>query len=87
MMDSGLKNKDWEKVSMMAHKMLPSFQHLKVLSVIPILKKLESVNGHPQSSEIGPLVQKIEMGAKDVMKALKKEIISLKQELSAKQLP
>ncbi|MDN5214370.1 ATP-binding protein [Fulvivirgaceae bacterium BMA12] len=87
MMDSGVKNKDWQKVSMMAHKMLPSFQHLQVSSMIPILKKLESINGHSQSSEIGPLVQKVETGAKEVMKALKKEIISLKQELSAKQLP
>ena len=87
MMDSGLKNKDWAKISMLGHKMLPSFQHLKVNAAIPILKKLEGINSHVHSSEIIPQVQKVDAIAKEVIKALKKEIILLKQELSAKQLP
>ena len=87
MMDSGLKNKDWNKISMLAHKMLPSFQHLKVIPAIPMLKKLEAIDSHAHASEIIPMVQKVETIAKDLIKALKKEIILLKQELSAKQLP
>ena len=88
MMDSGLKNRDWDKVSMMGHKMLPSFQHLKVTAAIPLLKKLEGLDrGNASASEITPLVQKVETIAKTVIKALKKEIILLKQELSTKQLP
>ena len=88
MMNSGLKNKDWSKVSMMGHKMLPSFQHLKVNEAVPTLKKLEGLNrGSANAAEITPLVHKVESVAKAVIKALKKEIISLKQELSAKQLP
>lgn len=87
MMDSGLKSRNWDKVSMLAHKMLPSFQHLKVTSAIATLKKLEGLNSHSNSSEITPLVQKVDGIAKVVIKALKKEIILLKQELSAKQLP
>lgn len=87
MMDSGLKNKDWQKVSMMAHKMLPSFSHLKVEAALPWLKKLENINGQPNPVGISLLVNKVEEHSKVLLQALKIEIINLKKELSAKTIP
>ncbi len=86
MMDSGLKNKDWDKVSMFAHKMLPSFSHLKVEKALPWLKTLERLNGNVNPTETQKLVQKVENHSKLLLKALRSEIISLKKELSAKTL-
>jgi YesN/AraC family two-component response regulator len=86
MMDSGLKNRDWEKVSMMAHKMLPSYQHLKIDTVVPMLKTLERLNGNIKPNEIESLVQKVSKRSEEAIKAIKLEVIQLKKELSKKQV-
>jgi PAS domain S-box-containing protein len=57
---SAADNTDWNQVGEVAHKLIPSFEHLKVEKAVMILKNLEQLTLHkPDHSKAPDLVEEI----------------------------
>lgn len=78
--DAFLKE-DYLKVGETAHKMLSSFNQLKVVTVVPMLKELEGLlhkkASIPQYEKVKNLVEKLDENAKLVILSIQQEITEL----------
>jgi len=65
---------DWKLVGELAHKLIPSFVHLKVNKVIPLLKKIEKMTLHENNTvEVPKMVNTLIDQSERVIESLKKE--------------
>ncbi|MGF1585261.1 MAG: hypothetical protein ACFCUM_08070 [Bacteroidales bacterium] len=70
-----LEQEEWLKIKEIAHKILPSFRHLEVNTVIPKLVELNNTISFTDEKAVIPaLVKKIINEIKIVVKELKKEL-------------
>ena len=72
-----LEQKDWLKIREVAHKILPSFRHLEVNTVIPKLVELNNtIRNDKEEAYIPTLVRETITEIKIVIKELRKELTS-----------
>lgn len=70
-----LEEKKWKQIGETAHKILPSYRHLKVESVIPLLVELHhNTLIKPNHRSVPELLKKTTTKIKKVIKELKREI-------------
>lgn len=70
-----LKEKKWKHISEAAHKLLPSFRHLNIKEVIPLLIDLkDKASSSKEKESIPPLLEKTIIEMKKVIAEIKKEI-------------
>lgn len=76
-----LQKEDYLKIGETAHKMLTSFNQLKVVTVVPILKELEDLlhkkTSIPQYEKVKNLVEKLDENARLVILSVQQEITEL----------
>ncbi|MDN5200502.1 response regulator [Fulvivirgaceae bacterium BMA10] len=72
------KEKDVKGINEVAHKMLPSYQHLNVKSVIPQLLQLEQIKD--LNGEVEKIIDHIDQESKIVAELLEKEINEIEVE-------
>jgi signal transduction histidine kinase/CheY-like chemotaxis protein len=66
----------WTELGKVAHKMMPSFNHLKAYSVVSALRKIEEVaNKRQERNQIPPLVEHVKATSKEIFAALEEDII------------
>ncbi|MCB2222497.1 MAG: response regulator [Bacteroidetes bacterium] len=67
-------NSNWNQVGETAHKLIPSFEHLKVDQAVSVLKNLEKLTLHkPDYSKIPDLVKEITELSRQLLKHLNSE--------------
>ena len=67
--------KKWVELGKVAHKMLPSYNHLKAFSVVSALRKIEDIiNRKKGYNQITPLLEHIKTVSKDIFAALEERI-------------
>lgn len=74
-----LQKEDYADIGEISHKMLSSFNQIKVISVVPFLKELEELlhgkkNVKPQFNAVNDLINQVEMNTKIVISSIQKEI-------------
>lgn len=67
---------DWQKIGEVSHKILPSYRHLKVNSVIPDLEEINRRTGMDNDTDTMPAL------LNRTIKAMRKVTEAIKQELS-----
>jgi len=66
--------KDWKSAGEVAHKLLPSFVHLKVKGIVPLLKKLETTTRTEANPvQVEEIILKIVSNTEKVLLQLEKE--------------
>lgn len=79
LLKEGLEKKDYIGIGEIAHKMLSSFNQLKVIDVVPLLMELEEIlhkkeNAKPQLEDISDLIKEVEINTKIVISSIQEEI-------------
>lgn len=65
---------DWEEAGEVAHKLLPSFLHLKVKGIVPLLRKLEKISHYQADIKKAPqIVDELIVKTEKVLKLFEKE--------------
>ncbi|PKQ62853.1 hypothetical protein BZG02_11710 [Labilibaculum filiforme] len=79
-MNTALRSKNYLAIGEIAHKMLSSFQQLRVISVVPILTKLEGLlhkkeNINLNDKELGELIEALTTNTNTVIASIQSEIV------------
>lgn len=69
-----MKSENWENVGETAHRLIPSFYHLKVDKVVPLLKTLEQITLHtPKPANAPAIIDEINNLTEKLLVLLQKE--------------
>lgn len=81
-LDQSLEKRDYLLIGETAHKMLSSFNQLKVIDVVPLLTELESLlhkkaNMEPDYDDIKELIKEVRINTNIVISGIQEEIIPI----------
>ena len=79
LLKDGLQEQDYLGIGEVAHKMLSSFNQLKVIDVVPLLMELEELlhkkeNTKVQLDDISDLINEVEINTRIVISSIQEEI-------------
>ncbi|MDE5419221.1 ATP-binding protein [Labilibaculum sp. DW002] len=79
LLKDGLQKKDYLGIGEISHKMLSSFNQLRVIDVVPLLTELEELlhkkeNANPQFDDISDLIKEVEINTEIVISSIQEEI-------------
>lgn len=74
---SSIEQNDTEEVRSISHKMLPMFRQLQVNEIIPILERLEHLNGEAQSKKVFADLTRLKNTISKLEKAITKYLTTL----------
>lgn len=76
LLKDSLRNKQWDTISRIAHKMLPLFRQLEARDIIPLLEKMEQVDKHSLSpAESAELTAEIIGKATELTENIRKNML------------
>lgn len=83
LMQEGAENKNWDKVGMAAHKMIPPARHLGLLNIVDQLKTIElNIQDQEGLEEIPPMVQVVSQQIEETIASIKEDIQDLQKNRS-----
>lgn len=77
-LNQNLNHRNWQQIGAVAHKMLPSFNHLKAVEVVEKLKKIETLVRQKEYAAIPGLVEQVKQETRNIFEQLEKVITELK---------
>ena len=76
LLKDSLRNKQWDTISRIAHKMLPLFRQLEARDIIPLLEKMEQADKHSLSpAESAELTAEIIGKATELTENIRKNML------------